>query len=192
VIHNGWPRPAAGQPPRQRARSTLTAGRAWDAAKNVSLVAQAAQGWHPGPVYLAGQQASPESGGRFDVPAPLQVLGFLSQTELVDALRSTPVYLSAARYDPFGLLPLQAAFNGCALLLSDIPSYREVWDGAATFFRSDDAVDLRDQWSRLLDKPDLARELAMLAYQRAVDRYTISRMADAYSDLYMLPSPVAV
>jgi glycosyltransferase involved in cell wall biosynthesis len=192
VIHNGWPPPPERLATRQRPRSTLTAGRAWDAAKNVSLVAEAAQGWNPGPVYLAGQQASPDSAGCFEAAAPLRPLGFLSQAALVDALRASRIYLSAARYDPFGLLPLQAAFNGCCLLLSDIPSYREVWAGAAAFFRADDPVDLRNQWSRLLDSPDLAREMACRARQRALERYTIARMADAYLELYTLAGAVSV
>jgi glycosyltransferase involved in cell wall biosynthesis len=94
------------------------------------------------------------------------------------------VYLSPARYDPFGLLPLQAALNGCALLLSDIPSYRELWDGAAEFFHSNDAGDLRRHWSRLIDAPDLALELASRSRQRAIERYSAARMADAYLDVY--------
>jgi glycosyltransferase involved in cell wall biosynthesis len=183
VIHNGWSSqvlPVVGE----RTRATLVAGRAWDAAKNVTLVARAARGWEPGPVYLAGQREDPDSGERVDVPPPLEALGFLSRTQLDAILRTTRVYLSPARYDPFGLLPLQAALNGCALLLSDIASYRELWDGAALLFRSDDAADLRRQWSRLLDAPDVALDLAGRARQRALERYTVSRMAEAYSDLY--------
>jgi glycosyltransferase involved in cell wall biosynthesis len=195
VIHNGWPSegesedgPAAGE----RGRVTLVAGRAWDAAKNISLVARAAVGWSPGPVYLAGEAANPESGGLDEVPPPLQGLGFLARPQLDALLRTTLVYLSPARYDPFGLLPLQAALSGCCLLLSDIPSYREMWDGAAEFFRSDDAVDLRRQWSRLLDHPEAAGDLANRARQRALERYTVSSMADAYIDVYGARRVVAV
>jgi len=122
-----------------RERFTLVAGRIWDAAKNVSLVARAAQGWDPGNVYLAGESAHPD-GGRAVIPGPLQPLGQLSRADLDALLRRASIYISPARYDPFGLLPLQAALNGCALLLSDIPSYRELWDGVACFFRADDGV----------------------------------------------------
>jgi glycosyltransferase involved in cell wall biosynthesis len=107
-------------------------------------------------------------------------------------MRTTLVYLSAARYDPFGLLPLQAALHGCCLLLSDIPSYREVWAGAAEFFRSDDAADLRSHWSHLLEHADLAADLACRGRQRALDRYTVSGMADAYLDVYGARRVVAV
>ena len=160
---------------------TLLAGRVWDAAKNVSLAAEAARGWLPGAVYLAGQTANPDSGGHAQVPPPLEALGYLEREALDDWLARADVYLSPARYDPFGLLPLQAALHGCALLLSDIPSYRELWDGAARFFRPDDADDLRRQWQRLLDQPG---EAAQRARQRARICYTPARMAAAYAALY--------
>ncbi|MDQ6671103.1 MAG: glycosyltransferase family 4 protein [Chloroflexota bacterium] len=190
VIHNGWPAPIALSAV-QRERSTLVAGRAWDAAKNLSLVAEAARGWNPGNVYLAGQEANPESGRSIAVPPPLQALGFLARPQLDALLQTTLVYLSAARYDPFGLLPLQAALNGCCLLLSDIPSYRELWDGTAVFFRSDDALGLQRRWSDLLDQPGIARDLAARARERALGRFAVDRMADAYMHLYGARTAVA-
>jgi len=181
VIHNGWPPPP---PPRVRCeRITLIAGRIWDAAKNVALVAEAAHGWPAGDVYLAGDTAHPD-GGRADVLAPLQSLGFLERQQMDEWLRRSAVYLSSARYDPFGLLPLQAALSGCALLLSDIPSYREVWDGAACFFRSNDAADLRRQWRTLLDDAERLTAHQREAYRRASTHYTAETMARAYSGLY--------
>jgi glycosyltransferase involved in cell wall biosynthesis len=184
VIHNGWRSATAPDEPKRRASTTLVAGRVWDAAKNIALVAEAAQGWQPGDVYLAGEQRSPDSGDVVSVPAPLQSLGFLDRVQLDARFRAAQVYLSAARYDPFGLLPLQAALHGCCLLLSDIPSYRELWDGAAAFFVSDDAVDLRRQWSQLIREPAVAIELAERSRQRAAEHYSVGHMASAYRDLY--------
>jgi glycosyltransferase involved in cell wall biosynthesis len=183
VIHNGWPSERLA-PLSERSLTTLIAGRVWDAAKNIRLAAEAARGWDSGTIYLAGQQTNPESGGRAAVPAPLSALGFLGHARLEALMRSTLIYLSPARYDPFGLLPLQAALNGACLLLSDIPSYREVWGDAAVFFRVDDADDLRDKWSRLLDAPDGALDMGVRARQRALERYTAAHMAHAYADLY--------
>jgi glycosyltransferase involved in cell wall biosynthesis len=100
--------------------------------------------------------------------------------ELDDWLARAAIYVSPARYDPFGLLPLQAALHGCALLLSDIPSYRELWDGAACFFRTNDADDLRRQWGRLLHANQDRRD----ANLRARKLYTPRRMVEAYQRLY--------
>jgi glycogen(starch) synthase len=171
VIHNGWNAPARRVPKEQ---FTLVAGRAWDAAKNVALAGEAAVG----KVYLAGELGSPD-GGRAEAPAGLDVLGHLSRAELDDWLARAMVYLSPARYDPFGLLPLQAALHGCALLLSDIPSYRELWDGAACFFRVDNVHDLRAKWRALLAGSDLGR-----AARKRATTYSVQRMARRYKSVY--------
>ena len=55
-------------------------------------------------------------------------------------LAARPVFVSAALYEPFGLAVLEAAQAGCALVLSDIPTFRELWDGAALFVAADDAA----------------------------------------------------
>ena len=185
VIHNGWPsgrgkpRPVA-----ERARLTLLAGRAWDSAKNVRLAAEAARDWGCGRVLLAGDQRHPETGSVMEFASPLQPLGRLSRDALDRLLGEARLYLAPARYEPFGLLPLQAALAGCPLLLSAIPSFCELWDGAALFFRPDDAADLRRQWRRLLDDDRLAADLASRAHQRALERYTPERMASEYLAVY--------
>jgi glycogen synthase len=176
VVHNGWPAPAV--PPVERTRSTVVAGRIWDAAKNVALVAQAARGWEPGPVYLAGETEHPE-GGQMSIPEPLQPMGFLERHELDALLSRSHVYISAARYDPFGLLPLQAALHGCMLLLSDIPSYREVWGEAASYFRSNDADDLRRAWQRVLEAP-----ASTIAQSYAREHLTVESMVETYRAMY--------
>jgi glycosyltransferase involved in cell wall biosynthesis len=179
VIHNGWPVSADSLAQvGSRQRATVVAGRIWDSAKNVSLVAEAALGWDPGPVYLAGEVAHPD-GGQAHVPEPFTALGFLPRAELDALLRRCRLYLSPARYDPFGLLPLQAALHGCMLLLSDIPSYREVWGSSARFFRANDAADLRHQWQHLLDAPP---DLAATAHAR--QHLSAERMVDDYRRLY--------
>ncbi len=55
-------------------------------------------------------------------------------------LARSPIFASAALYEPFGLAVLEAAQAGCALVLSDIPTFRELWDGAALFVPADDAA----------------------------------------------------
>jgi glycosyltransferase involved in cell wall biosynthesis len=66
-------------------------------------------------------------------------LGQLGERGIADILSTRPVFASAARYEPFGLAVLEAALAGCALVLSDIPTFRELWDGAAVFVDPDDA-----------------------------------------------------
>jgi glycogen(starch) synthase len=183
VIHNGWEAPVHTSLP-DKTRMTLMAGRVWDAAKNFDVAAEAARGWEPGEVLLAGERRHPESHTTAAVPPVLTSLGFLARFELEALLDRATVYLSPARYDPFGLLPLQAALHGCALLLSDLPSYRELWTGAACFFNSDDPTDLRRQWQRLLDDAELCADLQQKAADRARSRFSPQRMVAAYAQLY--------
>jgi glycosyltransferase involved in cell wall biosynthesis len=160
----------------------VIAGRVWDQAKNIQLALQAVP---PGAeVLIAGEQRDPDSGKTVDMAAPVQALGFVPRQELDGLLRQARIYVSPARYDPFGLLPLQAALAGCALLLSDIPSYREVWDDAAVFFPPDDSLDLRQRWAALLEDDATCADLAKRAQQRARARYSAAAMADHYLALY--------
>lgn len=185
VVHNGWAAPdREGRPAGTRPRLTLMAGRAWDSAKNVALGVEGARGWSSGRVVLVGDQRHPESGAAAEIGRPVEAVGWLGRDEVDRWLGWARVYLAPARYEPFGLLPLQAALAGCALLLSDIASFRELWDGAALFFRSDDADDLRRQWRRLLDEDGLASELAARAGRRARERYSADRMAADYLRIY--------
>ena len=185
VIHNGWPAPTiAPRPIRERPRLTLLAGRVWDRAKNVGVAAWGAAGWEPGRVVLAGEQHHPESGNLAVVDPPIEALGRLPRQEIDRYLDRARVYLAPARYEPFGLLPVQAALAGCPLLLGDIPSFRELWGDAALFFRPDDPADLRRQWARILEDDALATDLAERARERARQRYDSARMAGAYASLY--------
>jgi glycosyltransferase involved in cell wall biosynthesis len=179
VIHNGYP--VASAPSGHRPRATFMAGRVWDPAKNLAAVAPVARAYRVGPVLLAGEQRHPETGALADVPAPFERLGFLDPPALMSELARARVYLSPARYDPFGLLPLQAALQGCALLLSDIPSYREIWGDAAGYFPLEAPDMLGSRWLEMLAAP---QEYAARARARAETRYTAPRMAAAYRTLY--------
>ena len=165
VIHNG--RFAAAVPPASRRETVFAAGRFWDEAKNLKAVAAAAPRlrW---PVRLAGD-GSP--GGR------------LSANEMAAAYASAGIYLFPALYEPFGLSILEAAQAGCALVIGDIGSLRELWDGAAVFVDPRDVDAIVDAVNTLIaDEP---RRLALA--QRAGERaalFTPSRMAAAYAEVY--------
>ena len=65
-------------------------------------------------------------------------LGRLTHAAACAALAAASIYALPARYEPFGLSALEAALSGCALVLGDIPSLREVWGDAAIFVDPDD------------------------------------------------------
>jgi len=84
------------------------------------------------------------------------------------------VFASAARYEPFGLAVLEAAQAGCALVLSDIPSFRELWDGAAVFVAPGD----EEGWVSALIAAQADPALGTAARARAA-HYTADAMVDA-------------
>jgi glycogen synthase len=158
----------------------LSAGRLWDEADGLTVLDQVA-GEVPWPVYVAGDVHAPN--GAMVRGSSLQHLGRMEPLELSEWYSRAGVYCHPARYDPFGSSVLEAALSGCALVLSDIPSLRELWDGAAIFVPPGDPAALR---SALLDMMLFAdqREYLGRRAQRRAQRYTTVAMAASYITAY--------
>ena len=154
----------------------LAAGRVWDDAKNVAALDRVAPSL-PWPVLVAGD---------LDPRRPLQnahALGPLSGAALARTMARAPIFVAPARYEPFGYCALEAALHGCALVLGDIASLREVWGEAALFVDPDDGEGLAAAIALLAEEKPLRDELASRARDRA-RMYTSERMAGAYLELY--------
>jgi glycogen synthase len=168
----------------------LTAGRLWDEAKNLATLAAAAPEVH-WPIVAAGAAALADP-SRPDEPPPstlssaaraVQWLGPLSPVELAGWYARAAVYALPARYEPFGLTALEAAHSGCALVLGDIASLREVWGDAAWYVAPDDRAALRDALNRLAADPAAREALADRARERA-RALTPGTMAASYLSIY--------
>lgn len=153
----------------------LTSGRLWDEGKNLAAL-DAAAGYMRGRVDAAGPLAGP--GGAVVEPQSVAALGQLDAGTMTEALNAAQVFASLARYEPFGLGVLEAAQAGCALVLSDIPTFRELWDGAAVFVDPDAPAKAAAVMDALLDNPAEARRLGALAAERA-SAYTVEAMTQA-------------
>lgn len=175
VIPNGRsiPQPDAGP----RKLQAITAGRLWDEAKNIEILADVKS---PIPLLVAGDLQY----GRANKNMALNGVTFpgsLASEELLRVFRESAMYICTSRYEPFGLAPLEAALCGCAVLANDIPSLREVWQDSALYFH--DAVSLTALLNRLCTAPD---ELS-LAQRRSLERarmFTALRMATGYEHLF--------
>ena len=180
VIPNGSA--AVEQPlaPQEKQRIVFAAGRLWDEAKNIAaLCAVAPQvSW---PVCLAGDLEGPAS--CFVPSGAARYLGRLSAAEMRDWYARAAIYALPARYEPFGLSIVEAAAAGCALVLGDIRSLRENWNGAALFVPPDNRRALASAIEELSCNDDLRGRLAQRARQRA-QSFTVDRMADAYVGAY--------
>lgn len=182
VVHNGVAAPGA--PPEGREPITLGVGRAWDVGKGIDVLDAAAGrlGEDGFPVHVVGDLVGP-GGERFH-PRYATAHGRVERAEVDAWMRRASIFVSASRYEPFGLGPLEAALHGCALVLSDIGSYRELWDGCAAFFPCGDAAALADALRAQASDAPRRERLAAAARKRALRRYTDARMASAYLELY--------
>ena len=166
VVHNGRdPTPVPAGP---RDRAVLTAGRLWDEGKGVARLDGAAASLGA-PVRAAGPVQGPN--GATAAFTHLDLLGTLGPAAMSTAYAAATVFASTARYEPFGLAVLEAAQSGMALVLSDLPGFRELWDGAALFVADGR---LPAALRRALDDP---APLAAAARQRAT-RYTLDAMTN--------------
>jgi len=180
VIRNGRGWLSAPKESAERLPIVLACGRPWDAAKNFGVLDAAVKGlrWH---AYVAGGTRGPD--GQQFAPSSLRTLGALPARDLQTWLHRAGLFVHPALYEPFGLAVLEAAAAGCALVLADIPSLRELWDGAAEFFEPRDSRDLRAALDRLISQPAKRKGLAAAAQERAAN-YRIEAMADAYKQVY--------
>jgi glycogen synthase len=158
----------------------FTMGRVWDEAKNIAMLDQIADKL-PWPIYVAGSQQHP-AGGEVKL-AHLRTLGHLSQAEVRSWLARASIFVLPARYEPFGLAALEAALSGCALVLGDILSLREVWEDAALYVPPDDATMLQHCLTYVIGASTRRLRLAEAARTRA-QTYTTERMGHAYWSLY--------
>ena len=157
-----------------------SAGRLWDEAKNLAALEAAAPTvrW---PIEVAGDSRHP-NGHQLQL-TNVRALGKLPAEQLFEHLATSAIYALPARYEPFGLSALEAALSGCALLLGDIPTLREVWGDAAVFVSPDDHAALAAALNSLIDDATRRTDFARRARQRATE-FSPARMAAAYVDAY--------
>ncbi len=193
VIYNGRS-PQFFNPHGEKDDIVLSVGRLWDAAKQVSLLTQsdcdlpvviAGATEHPDEAYRAGEELFVGAG-------TVELKGSQTPEQLQALFGRAAIYAATSRYEPFGLAPLEAALSRCALVVNDIPSFRELWGETACYFRTNDPDSLRETIAKLRDDRLLRRHHAELAYQRARTRFTADRMLDEYMELYATLAPAKV
>lgn len=158
----------------------LAAGRAWDQAKNFEVLDRVAQRleW---PVWIAGESKAPD--GRQQPFQHACSLGALPPSTLAGNLSRAAIYALPARYEPFGLSALEAGLSGCALVLGDIGSLREIWGDAALYASPSDEMSVAEKIQSLVEAPELLAQMGARARERAL-RYSADRMARGYMAVY--------
>jgi glycosyltransferase involved in cell wall biosynthesis len=180
IVHNGRASPLVAGAGRSVAPAVFTAGRLWDAGKNLGVLDRAARRLDL-PVLAAGPITGP-NGSSIEL-RHIKVLGNLQETALRGHLAARPIYASTAVYEPFGLAVLEAAQAGCALVLSDIAGFRELWDGAAIFVPPRDEAAVALAIAELARSPARRAGLGRRARMRS-KRYGAGAMVQATLEVY--------
>jgi glycogen(starch) synthase len=186
VIYNGRS-PLLFNPHVTKEPSIVSVGRLWDSGKQVSLLLH---GRAAMPITIAGTEQHPDEVFREGSPfafvdrTRVHMLGMQSEGQLRHLYGKAAIYAATSRYEPFGLAPVEAALSRCALVMNDIPSFREIWGDAACYFEANRAESLFEQLNRLADDRELRLTHANLAYNRARQYFNSDRMVDEYVSLY--------
>lgn len=191
VIYNGRT-PALFNPYVSKQNYAASVGRLWDEGKQSQLLMHLIA--PPLPIFVAGaktlageseEQASPTRANEDGTGVAGVVLrGELSEGEMRELLSRASIYIATSKYEPFGLAPLEAALSRCAIVVNDIPSFHEIWDDAALYFRSNDAASLQEALALLQGNRELRLTYANRAYEHARRRYSAVRMVEEYMQLY--------
>ena len=190
VVRNG--RRVAELPAAPGEPVVFTAGRLWDDGKNLATLDRAAARLSA-PVLAAGPLVGPN--GERIVVKHVQALDGLDDRQIAQRLSARPIFVSTARYEPFGLAVLEAAQAGCALVLSDIPTFRELWDGAAIFVAADDDEALARSLDHLLRDSQMRHRIGRAAKERS-RTYSLeamsARMLAVYRSLFASSTSTSV
>ena len=158
----------------------LGSGRVWDPAKNLLALDRAAAHL-PWPTAICGEVRGPD--GEVSALTNAQWLGILDPADLATRLSSASVFCLPARYEPTGVGIAEAALSGCALVLGDLPSLRELWSDAALFVAPGDDAAMVSTLEWLTRHPDQCDRMARQA--RAVaEAWTPATMASTYLARY--------
>ncbi|HET9940571.1 MAG TPA: glycosyltransferase [Candidatus Eisenbacteria bacterium] len=180
VIPNG--RTIAEPPVIPKRHRVLFVGDLRDPSKNAAAMDRVAArlSW---PVVVAGETRS-----RNGEPIRFKnarALGRMDRASLARAYAGAAIFALPALYEPFGYGALEAALSGCALVLGDIPTLREIWGEDACYVppRDDQALLQTLRW--LIEDRHVRRDYARRAKARAVE-FTPERTAASYRDAYRM------
>ncbi len=164
----------------EKAEVIFAAGRWWDEGKNAAVLDAAAARTH-WQVVMAGACDGPQ-GQRVRLHHA-EAPGVLPAAEMARRLGRAAIVASPSRYEPFGLVALEAAAAGAALVLADMPTYRELWEGVADFADPDDPAAFAAALDGLAADP--ARRAALGEAARARARgFSPAAQAEAMLGVY--------
>lgn len=179
VIHNGLNKKDYYRSPKED--FIFAMGRLWDEAKNIKAIEDISPllEW---PLLLAGEKENPAEANK-GIILKSKHLGILPRKMISFYLSYASIFVHPAKYEPFGYSPLEAALSGCAMVLGDIDSLREIWEDSALYVDPDNEELLADAINSLITDKSLRLSYSEKAYRHA-KKYSSILMCNDYLDSY--------
>jgi len=108
----------------------------------------------------------------------------LSDPELFALYSQAIAFVSASHMEGFGLPPLEAMSSGCLVLLSDIPSFREVCQDIAFYFDPSSATALKKQMQIVYNLDHKKKQLRQANGRERVKDFSWEKMAKQTLKIY--------
>lgn len=120
---------------------------------------------------------------RLGIGSRVVFVGALRHADLLDEYARGEIFVSASRYEGFGLSALEARAAGCRLFLNDNESFRNLFgsDPAATLVDFEDTAAAGAVWSELLRT---RFDAGLLDGRRYLERYSWENKIQEWSGLY--------
>ena len=124
---------------------------------------------------------------RLGISSRIQIIDFLKRVEVYELLSDSDLFVSTSLTEGMPIAPLESMLCGCPVVLSDIPSHREILDGDPRFeiVEPGDAAGFAAAIEKMIglsrgEKSDLRR------FSRALveERFALSRMLSAYEQVF--------
>ena len=130
---------------------------AWHGTKNLPTLIEAFQNISDAELILTGSPHSAEEAKLITLAQSLKVparfIGFVPDIDLPALYTLAQVVVQPSLYEGYGLPVLEAMACGTPVIISDIPTFREVAGNAALYFPPRDYLQLREHLDHLLRNP---------------------------------------
>jgi glycosyltransferase involved in cell wall biosynthesis len=114
----------------------------------------------------------------------VKLIGFVNDEQLFNFYKNSQGFVFASLSEGFGLPGLEAMASGTLVLSSDIPVFREIYQGNAVYFNPADAESIKDAMENVLKMKPLERAERISKAKDFVKRYSWAKMAEETLRVY--------
>lgn len=108
---------------------------------------------------LVGKKAKHFNVSLKSIPENVTFTGYVSDDTLKNIYQNCEFFIYPSLYEGFGIPPLEAMSNNCAVIAGDIPSLKEVCGSAAVYVNPYDETDIKNAIFKFLKNKPLVEEM---------------------------------